>query len=1206
MKFRKLIEGVEIDSLGNQLTPEQSKYFANSKVRDTQGRLLVCYHGTNTKFSSFEHVKKGMQLGADLGFWFTTNVNVARRFSQVSGDDDIEEFLKWRDAKEEQFINDLAAVLSPYLKGLSEKERKDAPRAVMFKFDQWIKDRYHLNDVTDSDVVKINNIRDDYFAFWHTDTSNLRAEFEKTYAPKSIPTLISAYLNIEKLKILNGGDIGVGWTRFNEIGAAEDEGYDGVLIKSGDTGHGIAAEYVVFNSNQIKLITNKIPTSSKNINEKSESVSCETDNLGNELSTEQSRYFKNSKVRDRNGNLLVVHHGTYNSFDSFDAGDIGFHFGTERAAKERRDYYDDVMDREWKVGKYYLNITNFLDMYDIADWDGSNLASHIIESRLLDLSDDEIRYLQQIQMMGGLGMDRGHKPTAMLRKFLTDRGIDGIMYENAYEDSGSISYIAFNPEQIKSISNKTPTSSKNLNEDTVSIPSLGTVENLFTEIGYPDNSINHSAFIFPDGKIFYNNTHEDFYIELCDRGLIDDYYDDFLVTKYDCIRCCDIDDYENYVELPKAVTMKQLHTLGDWLNKAENRYCYDHLQICSRRESFIEKVYDLNALRREGEDVVRYIMNRIKRFVSSGVLLEGNLIAEPNVYVDFVNELHSTFNSMSTEQVISFLNINQRSDLDTESPMFILPNGKFVSVQETLDANGMDVEELTHQSICECFAWCLMSDLKYDTDTVAEIVDQDWRLEREFANLLSELTYKLGWARINCGTKAVDNRFYGVIPNEVTNKQWWSLEHWLEWGYDHNKSDVLIFVTDSAIAKKFKMNDFAPVFPEDIIKNIRRFYSSGRFYESVSDKKLTESLQRLASNAFITDSPYQVRDLLMNKPKLYRILYDRNIDMYMIGDGMDYIHWDLIEAAYEQGYYYKMDNFIDEIGTLDNYVEFGQGGQFLDDQEIESYLIYMVFAPDDDWFSLGEDGYQFKYPLSFGTIYTRDSYLEDCDLYKVVKATNNIGVNEKMDNKLLEGVWSLPDTQGKVDTIKNLFANPISLEDVQGVKDTLYDILGSDDLFDSLDNGENIDYRDSIAAYIEYFLDNYPGKIDQELEKQLNSIISSYDSTYGSNRFINEGIIHTDEDDNVNGLKLASALKVGDVFYDDRTQHKMKVIAVREESSWATMVAVEDLKTGVNEERRLGNLALVELAGDNDIEVEVDDDIDIEWHPIDDYFDGDI
>lgn len=36
----------EQDSMGNPLTPEQVAFFKDSKIRDSQGRLLVCYHGT--------------------------------------------------------------------------------------------------------------------------------------------------------------------------------------------------------------------------------------------------------------------------------------------------------------------------------------------------------------------------------------------------------------------------------------------------------------------------------------------------------------------------------------------------------------------------------------------------------------------------------------------------------------------------------------------------------------------------------------------------------------------------------------------------------------------------------------------------------------------------------------------------------------------------------------------------------------------------------------------------------------------------------------------------------------------------------------------------------------------------------------------------------------------------------------------------------
>lgn len=41
------------------------------------------------------------------------------------------------------------------------------------------------------------------------------------------------------------------------------------------------------------------------------------DSDGNELSKQQQEYFKDSKVRDENGNLLVMYHGTPNNFTVF-------------------------------------------------------------------------------------------------------------------------------------------------------------------------------------------------------------------------------------------------------------------------------------------------------------------------------------------------------------------------------------------------------------------------------------------------------------------------------------------------------------------------------------------------------------------------------------------------------------------------------------------------------------------------------------------------------------------------------------------------------------------------------------------------------------------------------------------------------------------------------------------------------------------------
>ena len=42
------------DSEGKMLTEQQAEYFKNSKVRDTDGNLLVVYHGTDAEFTVFD------------------------------------------------------------------------------------------------------------------------------------------------------------------------------------------------------------------------------------------------------------------------------------------------------------------------------------------------------------------------------------------------------------------------------------------------------------------------------------------------------------------------------------------------------------------------------------------------------------------------------------------------------------------------------------------------------------------------------------------------------------------------------------------------------------------------------------------------------------------------------------------------------------------------------------------------------------------------------------------------------------------------------------------------------------------------------------------------------------------------------------------------------------------------------------------------
>lgn len=58
------------DNLGNVLTEAQQSYFAESKVRDENGNLLVCYHGTDADFNTFDYnfISQDNKLG--FGFYF--------------------------------------------------------------------------------------------------------------------------------------------------------------------------------------------------------------------------------------------------------------------------------------------------------------------------------------------------------------------------------------------------------------------------------------------------------------------------------------------------------------------------------------------------------------------------------------------------------------------------------------------------------------------------------------------------------------------------------------------------------------------------------------------------------------------------------------------------------------------------------------------------------------------------------------------------------------------------------------------------------------------------------------------------------------------------------------------------------------------------------------------------------------------------------
>ena len=82
--------------------------------------------------------------------------------------------------------------------------------------------------------------------------------------------------------------------------------------------------------------------------------SLKTDSEGNKLSSEQIEFFKDSKVRDDNGSLKVVYHGTPNIFNIFKSG-IGGLYGAGVYFTEDIKYADNYTNKYQINGKTYTD-----------------------------------------------------------------------------------------------------------------------------------------------------------------------------------------------------------------------------------------------------------------------------------------------------------------------------------------------------------------------------------------------------------------------------------------------------------------------------------------------------------------------------------------------------------------------------------------------------------------------------------------------------------------------------------------------------------------------------------------------------------------------------------------------------------------------------------------------------------------------------------
>ena len=188
---------------------------------------------------------------------------------------------------------------------------------------------------------------------------------------------------------------------------------DDMSFKTGTVKHGAPSDI----SSSIYSLLNKL----QNVNNNETKFSLDIDSDGNKLTQQQAEYFKKSKVRDENGNLLKVYHGTTENFTVFDKT-------KGRANMDIQGMFFCPLEIEAKdygsnVNAYYINITN--------------------------PASEQMGYkaLRKFQGQNNAGVKA--------REYLESLGYDGVNNNNE-------EYIAFNSNQIKLADNLTPTENEDV------------------------------------------------------------------------------------------------------------------------------------------------------------------------------------------------------------------------------------------------------------------------------------------------------------------------------------------------------------------------------------------------------------------------------------------------------------------------------------------------------------------------------------------------------------------------------------------------------------------------------------------------------------------------------------------------------------------------------------------------------------------------
>lgn len=331
----------KVDSAGNELSDEQVTFFKDSKIRDKNGNLLICYHGTQKPgFEEFD-ARKGKSQFGDYKFssynvnYFTTNKDVAVGYTKIgveeSGnvyacylnitnpyivnnktEDDM--YKAWKDIKDESIRKKELA----YFNKIYEKWWANTPGLTEDDLDSINDDLFYFNH-----KIVHNEDRPEYYDLVDLGNNTMYGASHSVMPQYELDEFFDEDQYEELRDHLVGNfeeyeddyfytiDNLIKWVLL--MNKEDNTNYDGIIIPDisdigpqGSIFTGRTTDIVTLkSSNQIKRISNVSPTSSNNINETImlDEAKADIDAFVNKFGQDTYDLFIKSKDRLKNNKL---------------------------------------------------------------------------------------------------------------------------------------------------------------------------------------------------------------------------------------------------------------------------------------------------------------------------------------------------------------------------------------------------------------------------------------------------------------------------------------------------------------------------------------------------------------------------------------------------------------------------------------------------------------------------------------------------------------------------------------------------------------------------------------------------------------------------------------------------------------------------------------------------------------------------------------